>query len=88
LNQKLLKPKAMKTTLILSALIVASLFCGCEKEEEMKTSSVFKVTIENVMEEKTFQSSGVFNTPVGATEAGGAGPGPARGFGGIRRHPR
>lgn len=29
---------------------------------------MFKVTIENVMAEKVFQSSGIFNTPVGASE--------------------
>ena len=41
----------------------------------MTESSMFKVFIENVMAEKDFLSSGVFNTPVGATEPGGAGPG-------------
>ncbi len=65
----------MKTTLILSAIVVTLFFSGCAKEdEEMKNSSMFKVTIENVMEEKSFLSSGVFNTPVGASEPGGAGP--------------
>jgi len=38
-------------------------------------TSMFKVSIQNVMEVKDFQFSGVFNTPVGATEPGGAGPG-------------
>lgn len=65
----------MKTTLILSAMILSLMFYGCEKEEEMKTTSMFKVSIENVMEEKDFFSSGVFNTPLGATEPSGAGPG-------------
>ena len=64
----------MKTTLILSAMILSLMFYGCEKEEEMKTTSMFKVSIENVMEEKDFFSSGVFNTPLGATEPSGAGP--------------
>jgi hypothetical protein len=66
----------MKTTLILSALVLALIFAGCNKDEDpMKESSMFTVTIENVMVEKDFLSSGVFNTPVGATEPGGAGPG-------------
>ena len=67
----------MKTTLILSAIVLALVFTGCDKddEEDILTSSMFKVSIENVMEEKDFLSSGVFNTPVGATEPGGAGPG-------------
>lgn len=41
----------------------------------MKETSMFKVSIENVMEEKDFISSGVFTTPAGAGETGGAGPG-------------
>ncbi len=67
----------MKTTLILSTMVLALVFTGCDKDDEgeMKTSSMFKVSIQNVMEEKDFLSSGVFNTPVGATEPGGAGPG-------------
>ena len=67
----------MKTTLILSAIVLALVFTGCNKDEEgeMKTASMFKVTIENVMDEKDFLSTGVFNTPLGATEPGGAGPG-------------
>ena len=65
----------MKTTLILSAIVLSVIFYGCEKEEDMVNSSMFKVSIENVMEEKSFLSSGVFNTPVGAMEPGGAGPG-------------
>jgi len=57
----------MKTTLILSVMVLALVFTGCDKddEEEMKSSSVFKVSIQNVMEEKDFLSSGVFNTPAG-----------------------
>jgi hypothetical protein len=66
----------MKTTLILSTIVLALVFTGCNKDEEpMKESSMFTVTIENVMEEKSFLSTGVFNTPLGATEPGGAGPG-------------
>jgi len=66
----------MKTTLILSAIVFTFVFTGCNKEEDpMLVSSMFKVSIENVMDEKDFLSSGVFNTPVGASEPGGAGPG-------------
>lgn len=66
----------MKTTLILSAIALTLVFTGCDKEEDpMLESSMFKVTIENVMVEKDFLSTGVFNTPSGATEPGGAGPG-------------
>lgn len=66
----------MKTTLIPSAIFLALLFTGCDKKEEaMPETSMFKVSIENVMELKEFQFSGVFNTPVGALEPGGAGPG-------------
>ena len=64
----------MKTTLILSAMVFTLVLSGCNKDEEtMKESSMFTVTIENVMEEKSFLSTGVFNTPLGATEPGGAG---------------
>lgn len=65
----------MKTTLILSAIALALIFTGCDKQEEMQVTSMFKVSITNVMQEKDFQFSGVFNTPVGAMEPGGAGPG-------------
>ncbi len=41
----------------------------------MMETSMFKVSIENVMDEKDFLSTGVFNTPHGASEPGGAGPG-------------
>ena len=66
----------MKTTLILSAIAFTLVFTGCNKEEDpILETSMFKVSIENVMDEKDFLSSGVFNTPVGASEPGGAGPG-------------
>jgi len=66
----------MKTTLIFNAIALALVFTGCDKEDEpMLESSMFKVSIENVMDEKDFLSSGVFNTPVGSSEPGGAGPG-------------
>lgn len=64
------------TKFIISSIIVALFFASCDKDEEMaKESGMFKVTIENTMIEKKILKSGVFNTPVGATEPGGAGPG-------------
>ena len=65
----------MKTTLILSAIALALILTGCEEGEPVRETSMFKVSIENVMAEKSFLYSGVFNTPVGAMEPGGAGPG-------------
>jgi len=66
----------MKATLILSAIALTLVFTGCVHEKDpMKESSMFKVSIENVMENKDFLYTGVFNTPVGATDPGGAGPG-------------
>ena len=66
----------MKTTLILSTIALTLVFTGCVHEKDpMKESSMFKVSIENVMENKDFLYSGVFNTPVGAMDPGGAGPG-------------
>jgi len=71
----------MKTTLILSVFVLALLFTGCvTKEDPMKESSMFKVSIENVMENKDFLYTGVFNTPVGAVDPGGAGPGDSYSF--------
>ena len=60
-------------------LIISSiLFVQCDKnDEEPIVSGKFMVSIENVMEESSFFASGVFNTPEGATEPGGAGPGNA-----------
>jgi hypothetical protein len=52
------------------------LFVQCDKnDDEMVVSGNFMVSIENVMEESSFFASGVFNTPEGASEPGGAGPG-------------
>lgn len=50
----------MKTTLILSAILLALEFTGCDKEEDppMMEPSMFKVSIEDVMQEKDFLSSG------------------------------
>jgi hypothetical protein len=65
----------MKTTLILSAMVLALILTGCEEGEPERETSMFTVSIQNVMAEKSFLYSGVFNTPVGAMEPGGAGPG-------------
>jgi len=66
----------MKKSLILSTMALTLVFTGCVHEKDpIKESSMFKVSIENVMENKDFLYSGVFNTPVGATDPGGAGPG-------------
>jgi hypothetical protein len=65
----------MKKTLILSAIALALILTGCEEGEPVRDTSMFTVSIQNVMAEKSFLYSGVFNTPVGAMEPGGAGPG-------------
>jgi len=66
----------MKTTLILSTIALTLVFTGCVHEKDpMKESSMFTVSIENVMENKDFLYTGVFNTPVGATDPGPALPG-------------
>ncbi|MCT4646667.1 MAG: spondin domain-containing protein, partial [Carboxylicivirga sp.] len=67
----------MKAKLIVLAGIVAMAFTACnnDDDEPMVQGQDFKVTIENVSEAKEFLQSGVFNTPVGANEPGGAGPG-------------
>ncbi len=76
MNQKFIKPFIMKKILILSTIAATLTFAGCELDgDPMKESSMFKLTIENVMEPKDFLSTGVFNTPVGAMDPGGAGPG-------------
>jgi hypothetical protein len=67
----------MKTKIIV-LLVSSILFIQCDKnDEEMLVSGNFMVSIENVMEESSFFASGVFNTPEGASEPGGAGPGHA-----------
>jgi len=59
-------------------LMSSILFVQCDKnDDEMIVSGKFMLSIENVMEESTFFASGVFNTPEGASEPGGAGPGHA-----------
>jgi len=62
-------------------MMFSLLFVQCDKkEDEMVVSGKFMVSIENVMEESSFFASGVFNTPEGASEPGGAGPGHAYEF--------
>lgn len=72
----------MKIKMFVFSLMMSSiLFVQCDKkEDEMTVSGMFTVSIENVMEEFSFFASGVFNTPVGASEPGGAGPGHAYEF--------
>ncbi len=69
------------TKLVLSLMMTSILFTGCDKkDDEMIDSGKFMVSIENVMEDSSFFASGVFNTPDGASEPGGAGPGHAYEF--------
>jgi archaellum component FlaF (FlaF/FlaG flagellin family) len=76
----------MKTQIILSSLLSASifLFSQCDKLDELgdghgvkPSTEKFKVTIENVQIPKLYFSSGVFNTPKGAGSPGPATPGNA-----------
>ncbi len=68
----------MKTTFKLFTTLFFSIFlfvqCDMDDEEMPIETGMFQVTIENVSAEKMFFASGVFNTPVGATEPGGGGP--------------
>jgi hypothetical protein len=68
---------------VLLGLAASLTFASCKKEEDEMTSTFtqkFKVTIENVQMPYAYQATGVFNTPVGASEPGGAGPGSAYEF--------
>jgi len=61
------------------------LFIGCDDDDNStepttKMSSSFEVTIENVSSEYSLSSSGVFNTPVGASSPAPVGPGGAYEF--------
>lgn len=64
---------------IFGALALLLLVAGCKKEESTPEAT-FTLTIENVTADQTFGSSGVFDTPVGAMDPGGAGPGSAYEF--------
>lgn len=74
----------MKTrTLFLAATATMLSLASCNKDDEMMEeaeSQMYTLTIENVQTPFAYQSAGVFNTPVGATEPGGAGPGNAYEF--------
>ncbi|MEL6538153.1 MAG: spondin domain-containing protein, partial [Bacteroidota bacterium] len=59
---------------VLSTLSLGTLSCDPETLEPA-ASATFTVTLENVSTAKSFITSGVFDTPVGATAAGAAGPG-------------
>ncbi len=70
----------MKTTvkLFLGMIIMGAVFTACDNEDDNKMQpekGMYKVSIKNVMAEKMFFDAGIFNTPVGAVEPGGAGPG-------------
>lgn len=77
-----------KKLLILLPLAMTTVFVGCkkedDKEEEMPNPAVetqsFTVTVENVSDPNAHFATGVFNTPVGASAPGGAGPGNAYEF--------
>lgn len=66
----------MKTKIQLTSVIAFSilLFSQCEKDNNdmQEEPTMFKISIENVMDDKMFFQSGVFNTPIDET-----GPGPA-----------
>lgn len=68
----------MKKLLIL-LLTLSALFVGCNDDDNNPTtpkeSATFKVTIENVGPEFMFSSSGIFNTPTGASAPGPLLPG-------------
>ncbi len=62
-------------TLLLTAF---ALVCLCATANAQQT--FFRVRIDNVAEAFTYLSSGVFNTPEGATDPGPLGPGAAYEF--------
>ena len=71
-------------TLLFVAAATSLTFASCKKEEEAMANTTvkqtFMVTVENVQPAYELQSSGIFNTPIGATMPGGAGPGNAYEF--------
>ena len=68
--------------LLLGAIVVSTALVSCKKKDKPKEAmdQTFKVTIENVSEPRMFFKSGVFNTPVGASQPGAATPGNAYEF--------
>lgn len=71
----------MKKTIysIVASMIIMS-SCSDNNDTPAAATANFTVTIENVFAGKSFLSSGVFNTPVGASAAGPAVPGGAYEF--------
>jgi len=69
----------MKIKALLFVAAATATMASCKKDDTTETPSAetqkFKVTIENVQTPYMYQSSGIFNTPVGASMPGGAGPG-------------
>ncbi len=66
-----------------SLVLIFAFLTGCDNDNDNPTnpgtpaSATFTVRIENISEAKAFQSSGVFNTPVGETSPAAIGPGMA-----------
>ncbi len=78
--------KEIKKT-VFTILALGLLFSSCKKEEDPMmdpnpeaTTQSFTVTIENNQMAYDYFETGVFNTPIGASEPGGAGPGNAYEF--------
>lgn len=71
-------------SLLLVGLAGSLTFTSCKKEDEVltttSTTQKFIVTLENVQMPFAYQATGVFNTPVGSSSPGGAGPGNAYEF--------
>ena len=61
--------------LLISSMIL--ILFGCDKEEnpmEPQPKKMFKITVENISTAKMFSGSGIFNTPVGASNPAPVGP--------------
>ena len=70
---------------LLFATVIGVATTSCKKEDtpsggDPVTTQNFKVTIENISQDKEFFASGVFNTPVGDASPGGAAPGKSYSF--------
>ena len=70
---------------MVSVSILLLLIAGCSEDDNGNgpldvNSRNFTVTLANISEAKVFSSSGVFNTPVGASQPGAIGPGGAYEF--------
>ncbi len=71
----------MKSKFVIPILgLIFTFACGDDDEGATVPSATFTVSIENVFEVKDYSTSGVFNTPTGASEAGPAVPGDSYSF--------